>query len=227
MRKFLIAFAALACGCAQPPRPGPPAPPIAPAAVPAGPYQGYVIVSSRVEIRVYRDGPMAQLGHNHVIISDSLTGTIRLHDPIHDSGFNLELPLASLVVDDPAARTTAGPGFVKEVPQADRDATRHNMLGTALLDAERQPVLRLAAQGLKGGPVDYIAQVRVGLRGEERIISVPLSIQVEGERLSAQASFRLRHADLGLTPFSVALGALRVRDDFDVNCSLEAKRSPP
>jgi hypothetical protein len=227
MRKFLIALAALACSCAQPPKPGPPAAPIAPVAVPAGPYRAYEIVSSQVEIRVYRDGPMAQLGHNHLITSDALTGTIQLREPARDSSFKLELPLASLVVDDPAARSAAGPDFAKEVPQADRDATRHNMLGAALLDAERQPVLHLTAQGLEGGPVDYIAQVRVGLRGEERIISVPLSVQVDSERLAAHASLKLHHADLGLTPFSVALGALRVRDDFDVDCRLEAKRNPP
>ncbi len=227
MRKFLIALAALTCSCAQPPRPGPPAPPVAPVAAPAGPYHGYEIVSSRVELRVYRDGPMASLGHNHLITSDALTGTIQLREPARDSTFSFELPLASLVVDDPAARSTAGPDFAKEVPQADRDATRRNMLGAALLDAERQPVMRLTAQSLEGGPVEYIAEVRVGLRGEERIVSVPLSVQVDGDRLSAHAGFKLHHADLGLTPFTVAFGALRVRDDFDVDCSLEAKRNPP
>jgi hypothetical protein len=34
----------------------------------------------------------------------------------------------------------------------------------------------------------------------------------------------LTHADLGLEPFSVALGALRVREDFDVDLTLEARR---
>jgi hypothetical protein len=95
-----------------------------------------------------------------------------------------------------------------------------------VLDAGRQPVLRLTSQGLEGGPDDYIAQVRVGLRGEERIIRVPLSVQTNGDRLRVHASLKLHHADLGLTPFSVALGALRVRDDIDVDCRLEAKRFP-
>jgi hypothetical protein len=169
---------------------------------------------------------MAQLGHNHLITSDALTGTIQLREPARDSSFNLELPLDSLVVDDPVARSTAGPEFAKEVPQTDREATRRNMLGPTVLDAGRQPVLSLTAQGLEGGPVDYLAQVRVGLRGEERIISVPLSVQFDDDRVSVQASFKLHHADLGLTPFSVALGALRVRDDLAIECRLEARRPP-
>ena len=225
MRKFLIVLLALPCACALPPKVVPPTA-LPPLAAPSGPFERYEVIASHVEIRVYRDGPMAALGHNHVIGSDALRGTIDLRDPASNSRFTFELPLASLVVDDPAARSTAGAEFAKEVPQADREGTRHNMLGSAVLDAERQPVLRLNAQSLEGGPVDYIAQVRVGLRGEERIISVPLSVQVDGDRLSAQTSFKLHHADLGLTPFTVALGALRVRDDFDVSCSLEAKRNP-
>lgn len=227
MRKFLIGLAALACSCALPPKPPPSAPPPPVVAVPAGPFQGYEIVSSRLEVRVYRDGAMAQLGHNHLITSDALTGTIQLREPGRDSRFALELPLASLVVDDAAARSTAGPGFARAVPQADREATRRNMLGTALLDAARQPVLHMSAESIEGGPQEYLAQLRVGLRGEERIVAAPLSVQSDGETLSVHANFKLRHAELGLTPFTVALGALRVRDDIDLDCRLEARRSPP
>ncbi len=226
MRKFLIAIAALACSCALPPKPPPPAAPAGPVTAPAGPYQGYEVISSQVEIRAYRDGPMAQLGHNHLITSNALTGTIQLREPQQDSRFTLELPLASLVVDDPAARSVAGPDFAKPVPQADREATQRNMLGAALLDAARQPVLRLTLESLEGAPPDYLAHIRIGIRGEERIIAVPLSVRIDGDMLHVHASVKLHHADLGLTPFSVGLGALRVRDDLDVDCRLEAKRRP-
>lgn len=227
MRKFLIALALLCSGCALPPRPPPPAAPAAPIVEPVGPFEAYEIVSSRVEVRVHRDGPMAQLGHNHLIVTDALAGTVQRREPRSDTRFVLELPLASLIVDDPAARAAAGPEFVNEVPQADREATQHNLLGPALFDAARQPVMRLTAESLEGGPVDWLAQVRVSLRGEERTIGVPLSVQIDGEELHVHASFKLHHADLGLVPFSVALGALRVRDEFDVDCRLVAKRDGP
>jgi hypothetical protein len=180
-----------------------------------------------VEIRAFREGPMASLGHNHLISSDALSGTIDLRDPVSDTRFTFELPLDSLVVDDPAARSTAGPDFVKEVPQADRDATRRNMLGPYVLDAARQPVLRLGVESMDGGPTDFTARVRVSLRGEERIINVPLSVQISGGKIGVHASFKLRHADLGLTPFSVALGALRVRDEIEIDCRIDAERARP
>jgi hypothetical protein len=224
MRKFLIVLTMLAAGCAVPPVAPPPPAAEAPAPAPTGPYQGYEVMASRIAIRVYPDGPLAQHGHNHLITSERLTGTVQLREPRTDSRFTLELPLESLVVDDPAARAAAGPDFAKEVPPADREATRRNLLGKEVLDAARQPVLRLTAESLQGGPADYRARVRVALRGEERLIDVPLSLQQEDGQLQIRASFELHHADLGLTPFVAALGALRVRDAFQVDCRLDARR---
>ncbi len=50
------------------------------------------------------------------------------------------------------------------------------------------------------------------------------TLTIDGGRLVAHADLRLTHADLGLEPFAVALGALRVRDDFEVELTVEARR---
>lgn len=225
MRKFLPFVVLLAAGCAVPPQVPPAALPPAVRAAESLPYEAWNVVASRLEVRVYRDGPMLQLGHNHVITSDALRGVIELRDPRPQSGFTLELPLASLVVDDPAARAAAGPDFANPVPAKDREGTVRNMLGPAVLDATRQAVLHLTVDGISGGPTDYAARVRVGLRGEERVVDVPLTVGFEGGLLRIHASIRLHHADLGLAPFSLALGALRVRDDIEIDCRLEARRT--
>lgn len=223
MRKFLPLVALLAAGCAAPPQVLPPAAPTAPAAA-AGPFEAWDVIDSRVEVRVYRDGPMQKLGHNHVITSAGLRGVIELREPRSNSGFALELPLDSLVVDDPGARERAGAEFTSPVAPQDRAGTRHNLLGSAVLDAARQPVLALSLESLTGGPEQFEARVRVRLRGEERVIGAPVNMSIDGDRMRVRAQLRLRHGDLGLTPFTVALGAIRVRDDFDVDCHLEARR---
>lgn len=227
MRKFLWPLMLLVAGCAVPPQQPPAAPPagVPPPAAAAIPYESWILVSSHLEVRVYRDGPMQKLGHNHLISSDAVEGSIELRKPLTKSGFDLRLPLESLVVDDASARDGAGGDFANPVPQKDRDATRRNMLGESVLDAASQAVLRLTAEELSGEPGSYQARVRVALRGGERVISVPFTVNIEGGRLSAHANFRLTHADLGLVPFTVALGALRVRDDFEVNLRLEARRA--
>lgn len=226
MRKFLSPLILMLAGCVAPPQ----VPPAATTAAPppeaaTGPFEAWKVVGSRLEVRVYRDGPMAKLAHNHLITSSAITGSIELRAPRTASRFRLELPLESLVVDDEKARQAAGEDFAAPVPEKDREGTRHNMLGDRMLAASRQAVLRLSADALSGGPENFTARLRVALRGEERVIEVPLTITMEGERLHVHAHLRLRHADLGLVPFTAGLGAIRVRDDFEIDCRLEARRA--
>jgi hypothetical protein len=227
MRKFLWPVLLIVAGCAAP-RPQPPAVPVPeapPAAEAARPFEAWTVVASRLEVRVYRDGPMQKLGHNHLITSDALAGSIEFREPLTHSGFELHLPLESLVVDDPAMREGAGTDFENPVPQKDRDATRHNMLGASVLDSAGQAALSLTAEELAGESGTYRARVRVGLRGAEHVVSVPFTVTIDGGSLRAHASFHLTHADIGLTPFAAALGALRVRDDFEIELRLEARRA--
>jgi hypothetical protein len=226
MRKFLTPLFLMLAGCVAPPQ----VPPAAPTAAPppeaaAGPSEAWEVVESRLEVRVYRDGPMAKLAHNHLITSSAIVGRIELRAPRTASGFRLELPLESLVVDDENARHAAGGDFAAAVPEKDREGTRQNLLGERMLDASRQAVLTLTADGISGGPENFTARVRVALRGEERVVDVPVTIAMEGARLHVHAHLNLRHADLGLVPFTAGLGAIRVRDDFEIDCRLEARRA--
>jgi hypothetical protein len=226
MRKFLWSLLPLAlAACAAPTRePAPAAAPAAAAAAPAAGGEAWQVTGSRLAVRVYRDGPMQKLGHNHLITSGSLVGEIRLREPLAASSFTLRLPLDSLVVDDAAERARAGGDFAAPVPEKDREATRLNMLGERVLDAARQREVLLAAESISGGPANFEAQVRVSLAGAEHMLAVPFTVTVADDRLVAHAELHLRHADLGLEPFTVALGALRVRDDFEVDLTVEARR---
>jgi len=228
MRKFLAPILLSLAACAAPqPQPSPAAAPEpAPAPAPAtGPAESWEIVGSALAIKVYRDGPMAKFAHNHVVSSTGVTGRIELRDPRTASTFRLELPLASLVVDDEQARAAAGPDFAAPVPVKDREGTRRNLLSEQLLDATRQPVLVLTADGIAGGPENFTVQLRVSLRGEEHVVAVPVTLAADGERLRLNANVKLRHADLGLVPFAAGLGAIRVRDDFEIDCRLDARHA--
>ena len=226
---WILLSAVAVAGCAVPPRGEAPAAAVPPP-VAAGPAeslrdaQSWTVVASRLVVRVYRDGPMQKLGHDHLITSDGLVGRIALGAPLTETAFELSLPLESLVVDDADERAAVGGIFSAPVPQKDRDATRHNLLGTKLLDAATQDTMRLTSESVAGDPGSFEARVRVAIAGRESLVSAPFTVTIEGDRLEAHAGFRLTHADLGLEPFAVALGALRVREDFDVDLTLEARR---
>jgi hypothetical protein len=228
MRKFLVPVLLILAACAAPPQQPPPTAPPEPEAAPAppaGPAEAWEVTGSRLEVRVYRDGPMAKFAHNHLVTSTAVTGRIELREPRTASTFRLELPLESLVIDDEQARAGAGADFAAPVPATDREGTRHNLLGEKLLDAARQPVLVMTADGIEGGPENYTVKLRVALRGEERVMTVPVTMAAAGASLNLHANLKLRHADLGLEPFTAGLGAIRVRDDFEIDCRLEARRA--
>ncbi len=224
-RGLLVVMAALSLGaCAPAPRPDTGAPPRPPAAT-ASAGQAYDIVESDVTIRVYRDGPLARLGHNHVIASTGVTGRVVVAGPLSRSTLELSLPLDSLTVDEPARRAGAGSDFPDNVTEADREGTRRNMLGPALLDAATFPALHLASVAVAERDGMLYVTTRVDVTGHVREIVVPVALQVRGGTLVARGEFTVTHAELGLVPFSVAMGALRVRDDLQVAYRLVARKA--
>ena len=78
----------------------------------------YRVDGSRSELRilVYRAGPLARLGHNHVMVNRSLSGTVNLADAPDASEFRLIVPVAGFVVDDAQARHEEGSDFDARSP---------------------------------------------------------------------------------------------------------------
>src|SRR3981189_434420 len=125
-----------ACGAPRP-RPPPPRPP-SPASIlqslpPPGAYQ---IDSQNSELRilVYRAGPLANLGHNHVMVNHALTGLVQVGGDISESSFSLRVPVEGFVVDDADARREEGSDFPGDIPEDAKSGTRRNMLSAALLN---------------------------------------------------------------------------------------------
>ena len=224
-RGLLVVTAALLIGaCAPTPRPDSGSGPRpSGATAPAG--QSYEIVESDVTVRVYRDGPLARLGHNHVIASTAVTGRVVLAEPVSRSTLELSLPLDSLTVDEPVRRAAAGSDFPDNVTGADREGTRRNMLGPALLDAVNFPAMHLASVAVAEREGSLYVTARVNVAGNAREIVVPVVMEIQGGTLVARGEFTVTHAELGLAPFSVAMGALRVREDLQVAYRLVARKA--
>lgn len=202
-----------------------PPPPAAMAedAVPAG-ARVYEIDpdASVVTLRVYRAGPFARLGHNHVITSTGESGMAWVAAEPGQSGFVVRVPVAGLEVDDPAARAAAGQDFPGEVPADAREGTRRNMLRPEVLDGDRYPEIVVRAAALGGTWESPVAEVRITLRSETRPLSVPLAIEVQGNALVARGSFQVLQSEFGITPFSVAGGAIQVADPVEVAFEIRA-----
>lgn len=178
--------------------------------------------ASVVHIHVFRGGTFARLGHNHVITSKSVTGRAWLRPQFSASGFELSFPVADLIVDDPDARRAAGSEFPPDIPAADKDGTRKNMLREEVLDAENYPKVTVRSASVSGSMQAPRISARITIKDGTRDVAVPATIAVKGNRLTASGEFEILQTDFGMKPFSVALGALAVQDRLLVSFNLVA-----
>lgn len=239
---------ALLSGCpVRPPPPAaqpavPAAPPQAPAEPPA-PHLGrpYEIVpqESLLTILVFRGGTLGNAGHNHVIGSHSLSGTIYVPRELTGVSFEVQVPLAALTVDEASLRAAQmSPDFPPQVPETAKEGTRRNMLGSALLNAADYPQIILrslavapAADGAgangaaaAGAPTGLVqVRVQTEVRAAQRILSVPVRYERSDSTVIASGELPVRQSSLGLTPFSAMLGALQVQDEMQLRFRIVAR----
>jgi hypothetical protein len=181
--------------------------------------------ASEVRLLVYRDGPLARFGHNHVLVG-RVRGAIHAGADAAQSGFGLEIPVDSLVVDPPAARAEEGPEFASQVSDAAREATRENLLGKDVLDAASAPIIRVESVSLAGPDWNPTVTARATLRGRSRDLRFPAAVFRQGDALIAVAAFAISQSAFGIEPFSTLNGGLRVLDTLDVRIRVVSRRSP-
>jgi len=206
------------------PEPSTSAPQPAASGVPAGAHDYKVAPEeSLLQILVYRGGAMARLGHNHVIASHQLSGTVYVTDDPLATRFDISFPVNELSVDEPALREAAGPDFPPSVPQSARDGTRTNLLSPQLLDGTNYPEVRLRATDIRAAGEGYDVGVEITLKGQAYVRRVPVNVRRESGLVVANGEFPLRQSELGLKPFSVAMGSLVVVDEMHVRFELTAR----
>jgi polyisoprenoid-binding protein YceI len=226
IRAWPAIAAALLLGCATTagkPRAQPPAAPVATQAAAVG--QAYQVIArdSLLTVRVYRAGTLARAGHNHLIASHDLTGTVYVAKDLARSSFELELPVSELTVDEAALRAAEGADFAADVPDAAKEGTRRNMLGPAVLDAAQYPTVTLRSLSVDAAADPVIAQVEIRIRAERHSVAVPVSFTLNATELMASGKLTLKQSDLGLTPFSALLGALAVQDEMQLQFRIVAR----
>jgi hypothetical protein len=237
------------CGAPKLRQAAPPTSTIAAASRGGPPARVYRVDENQSELRVlvYRAGALARFGHNHVLVNRAVRGTVNVTDgwgaqtpgaaapaatvPAGGSAFSLTVPVAGFVVDDAQARREEGSDFAAEVPEDARTGTLHNMLGTAVLDADEFPEIRVT--GVEVEPSQGVSEsgkmtaaVAFSVAGHESKIDVPFALQIDAAHLSASGTLALRQSALGLTPYSLMLGALQVQDTMTIKFKIVADFYP-
>ncbi|MDD5445081.1 MAG: YceI family protein [Pseudomonas fluorescens] len=178
--------------------------------------------ASTLHILVYRGGPMAALGHNHVISSRNLQGSIWRAAALEGSGFDIQVPVNDLVVDDSAARAAEGEDFAAAVSEDAKAGTKANMLRETLLDAARYPQIRIRSVSVQGNLNTPTVVAAIQIRDQTRLITLPVTVTSTASTLRVTGAFEIRQTDFGITPLRIAMGALQVQDSIKIKFELVA-----
>lgn len=179
---------------------------------------------SGLHVLVYRAGKLGRLGHNHIISAGQITGSVYLHPDVADSEMELTLPVAGFVIDDPRLRQAEGDEFASVPSAKDINGTRRNMVSKKLLDIENFPEVRVTGRKLEIDSNHASIEITMKIKNAQAVRRVPLTLTMNEDQITAQGELDLTHEELGLSPFRVMLGALKVADTMRVRFTLTAQK---
>ncbi|GAB5499605.1 MAG: hypothetical protein PsegKO_19160 [Pseudohongiellaceae bacterium] len=191
---------------------------------PAESKTDYNIDSGDSILRVYvgRAGPLARLGHNHVIHTRAINGRIELADNPLNSSARFSFPVSSFVVDDQSERDRAGEGFESQPGESAIEDTRENMLGADVLNATKFGEISIIAAPVSTDDSDWLLAVDINFLGATFSQELPAQVTIADSQLDITANFTLQHEDLELSPFSALGGSLRVAEAIDFELQISA-----
>jgi polyisoprenoid-binding protein YceI len=171
--------------------------------------------ASLVVVEAHRAGSLAQLGHDHVIVSHDVRGYVVPEEDRAD----LYVELARLAVDEPGLRAEAG--FTTRPTEDDIAGTRTNMLKG--LHAEQYPfalvgIARGSREG-RGSPL----HVAITLHGTTRTFDAPVQMEEGNGGLRVAGHLAFNQTDFGIVPLSVLGGAIQVRDQLNLRFEIVAR----
>ena len=168
---------------------------------------------SQIEIHLFKGGFLSTFGDNHLIAMTHFSGTAKLSQM---DGWTAELTgeATSLKVIDP----WGNPSERKEV--------EHTMLGPTQLDVNNFPVINL--HSISFDPTSHDAAWHlvavVELHGVARKVRFSLDCHETGDKLQIRGKKMFKLTDFNIQPFSTALGAVKVKNDFEVTYNIVLNR---
>ena len=183
-----------------------------------------VKAESEVRVLVYRGGLFGWFGHNHAISTSDIGGRIEIAEDLAASSVELTIPVESFQIDDEAIRLDEGEAFKKVVSEKDKRGTRENMLGAELLNSAKFPNITIRSQLWSGELAEVLVNSEITVREQTNTLEFSATVSASDEQIVATGSFPVAHGQLGLKPFTAALGGLRVRDDMEIKFRITARR---
>ena len=179
----------------------------------------YKIIAAESNLWVYvaKAGLLSALAHNHNIGVATFSGTVTVPESGAAGGaLQLEMDAKSLNVAD------------KGISEKDRSEISNSMHNEVLhSDKHAKIIFKSVSVGevkpLGGDNYNFTVQGDLTLHGVTKRIGVAVAATITAQQIKATGKYTLKQSLFGITPYSKAGGAVKVKDDVIVNFSMVAK----
>ena len=181
------------------------------------PVFGVDPAGSLVVMEVRRGGSLGQFGHDHVVASHGVTGSIA---PV-DGRADLYVSLDALTVDEPLLRAEAG--FDTQPDPDDIAGTRRNML-ERVLDTRRYPYAQIAVDNVTNDGKAGWLRFALTLHGVTRLVDAAAKLDTTDEEILVTGTVAIDQTQFGIVPLSILGGAVSVQDRVKIRFRILARR---
>jgi hypothetical protein len=160
---------------------------------------------SKLTVFVYKSGLFSAFADNHLIDGSIAGGTIADAAPLSVA---IEVRAGDLKVRDP------------DLSASKRAEVQMRMLGPEVLDTQKFPTIAFASSRVEaGGPDRWTVTGNLTIHGRTRPVTFPVS-RANGRY---RGSMTLKQRDFGITPISIAGGAVKVKDEITIEFDVAAR----
>ena len=172
--------------------------------------------SSTVLVQVNRGGLFAFAGHDHEVAASAVAGSVSLNPS--DVGRSQ----VTLRFDARALKVTG-----RGEPEKDVAEVQRTMLSERVLDAERYPTIefesnRISMVERSADGFRLRIEGRLMLHGTSQPLAVPVTVRLDGDRMTATGTATVRQSSFGIRPVTAAAGTVRVKDEVSVTFTIVA-----
>jgi polyisoprenoid-binding protein YceI len=173
-----------------------------------------ILSGTTVTVQVEKGGVFSFAGHEHEVVAPATDGQVTLDRA------DMTKSAVRLVFDAAAMKVTGKGEPADDVPEVQRV-----MLSDRVLDVQRYPTITFESRAISRASGSALRiDGDLTLHGMTKRISVPVQLQLEADRLTAQGKVEVRQTDFGMRPVTAAGGSVKVKDEVTVTFAITASR---
>ncbi|MBS1807212.1 MAG: YceI family protein [Acidobacteria bacterium] len=177
----------------------------------------YALIPSESSFTLFvaKTGLLSSIAHDHNIGVKSFSGRVVVPAAGPSAGsLELDVDAKSLVILD-------------KISERDKAEITKNM-NKSVLETEKFPRITFRSASLanfnqNGNNASFTLNGDLTLHGVTKRIAIPVNITMEGQNLRATGQYTLRQTDFGITPYSAALGTIKVKNEVVIKFNIVAR----